>query len=127
MHIRVAHFGLVDPFYAFGGENTDGDFLGDDCFTLGGTAGVETLFVEVVVGEGVVNAAVAEEAITVPGADGVGYDCQGEDRITISLCEAQRCRCGVFCGSEGCLEGCQGKLDIDGVVLDARLDRVLVE
>lgn len=77
MHIRVAHFGLVDPFYALGGEDADGDFLGDNCFALGGAAGVETLFVEVVVGEGVVVAAVAEEAVGVPSADGVGDDCQG--------------------------------------------------
>ena len=77
MHVRVADFGLVDPFYPFGGEDADGDFLGDDCLALGGAPGVETLFMEVVVGEGVVVSAVAEEAVGVSGADGVGEDCQG--------------------------------------------------
>lgn len=127
MHVRVAHFGLVDPFHAFGGEHADGNLLGDDGLALSGASGVETLFVEVVVGEGVVVAAVAEEAVGGSGADGVGEDCQGEDRVAISLGKAQGCRCGVFGGSEGGLERCQGELYIDRVVLDTRLDRVLIE
>lgn len=127
MHVRVADFGLVDPLDAFGGEDADGDLLRDDGLALGGAAGVETLFVEVVVGEGVVAAAVAEKAVGGSGADGVGEDCQGEDRVAISLGEAQGCRCGIFGGSEGGLERCQGKLYIDRVVLDTRLDRVLIE
>lgn len=106
MHIRVPDFRLVDPLYAFGGEDTDGDFLGDDCFALSGAAGVERLLVEVVVGEGVVGVAVTEEAGGGAGADGVGDDCQGEDRVAISLGEAEGGGGGVFGGSESCLEGC---------------------
>lgn len=75
MHIGVSHFGLVDPLDAFGGEDADGDFLGYDRFALSGAAGVKRLFVEVVVGEGVVvGAAVAEEAGGGAGVGGVGDD-----------------------------------------------------
>lgn len=75
MHIGVSHFRLVDPFDAFGGEDADGDFLGDDRLALGGAADIKGLLVEVVVAEGVtVDAAVTEEAGGISGVGGVGDD-----------------------------------------------------
>lgn len=97
MHVGVAYFGLVDPFYAFGGEDTDGDLLGDDCFALGGAPSIETLLVEVVIGEGVLLSTIAKEAIGVSCTDCVGEDSQGQDRVAISLGKPQRCRGSIFC------------------------------
>tara|TARA_R110002060_G_scaffold44009_2_gene55431 strand:+ start:255 stop:608 length:354 start_codon:yes stop_codon:yes gene_type:complete len=100
---------LVDPFYAVGCEDSDGDVLRYDRLSVSSHTSIQTLFSKRIVAEWVWGRRFVQEAVSaVAAADSVGDDCEGEDWHAIFLCEADGGGGGVYGGFEGTVEGWEG-------------------